>query len=370
MNRPRTTGKHLPPRLLERRRTLKSGKEWIGYYYDGRDDSGKRREIPLGTNLADAKAKWAELERKPAPVGASTRMAQAWAKYIRDVLPTKAVKTRTEQLREIERLQGAFRGAEFEQITSALIAQYRDGRRTKARKLASGEVIPARPAPVAANRELAVFSHFWNKAREWGYTNAPNPVQGVSKNTETPRDFYADDEVWQAVRDLAVDELQVAMDLAYLTGQRPSDMLKFGPRDVVDDALELQQGKTGKRLRIMLTDAETGTRSQLGQLIDRLLARKVVATRFVVNDRHQAIRIGALRDRFNDARAAAAKQARERQQLDLAERIEAFQFRDARAKAATDIESIGDASKLLAHSSEALTRRVYRRRGEKVAPTR
>lgn len=43
---------------------------------------------------------------------------------------------------------------------------------------------------------------------------------------------------------------------------------------------------------------------------------------------------------------------------------------DARAKAATDIENVGDASKLLAHSSEALTRRVYRRRGEKVAPTR
>lgn len=369
MNRPRTSGKHLPPRLLERRRTLKSGAVWVGYYYDGRDENGKRREIPLGTDLADAKAKWAELERKPPPAGASTRMAQAWAKYIRDILPTKAVKTRTEQLREIERLQGAFRGAEFDQITTAHIAQYRDGRRTKARKLASGEVIPARPAPVAANRELAVLSHFWNKAREWGYTNAPNPVQGVSKNVETPRDFYADDEVWKAVRDLAVDELQVAMDLAYLTGQRPSDMLRFGPRDIVDDALQIQQGKTGKKLRIMLTDAE-GQRTQLGQLIDQLLERKVVATRFVVNERHQPIRIGALRDRFNDARAAAAMQARARRQLDLAERIEAFQFRDARAKAATDIENIGDASKLLAHSSEALTRRVYRRRGEKVAPTR
>lgn len=369
MNRPRTTGKHLPPRLLERRRRLKSGAVWVGYYYDGRDENGKRREIPLGTDLADAKAKWAELERKPPPAGASTRMAQAWAKYIRDILPTKALKTRTEQLREIERLQGAFRGAEFDQITPAHIAQYRDGRRTKARKLAGGEVIPARPAPVAANRELAVLSHFWNKAREWGYTNAPNPVQGVSKNVETPRDFYADDEVWKAVRDLAVDELQVAMDLAYLTGQRPSDMLRFGPRDIVDDALQIQQGKTGKKLRIMLTDAD-GQRTQLGQLIDQLLERKIVATRFVVNERHQPIRIGALRDRFNDARAAAAMQARARRQADLAERIEAFQFRDARAKAATDIENIGDASKLLAHSSEALTRRVYRRRGEKVAPTR
>lgn len=369
MNRPRTTGKGLPPRLIERRRTLKSGKIWTGYYYDGRDDAGKRREIPLGTDLADAKAKWAELERKPPPSGASTRMSQAWAKYIKDVMPTKAVKTRSDQAPQIERLQDAFRGAEFDHITAAHIAQYRDSRRTKQRTLASGEVIPSRPAKVSANRELALFSHFWNKAREWGYTNAPNPVQGVSKNAETPRDFYADDEVWQAVRELAVDELRVAMDLAYLTGQRPSDMLTMGPRNIVDDALQVKQGKTGKKLRIMLTDVG-GQRTQLGQLLDRLLERKIVATRFVVNERHQAIRIGALRDRFNDARAAAALQARAHRNHDLAERIEAFQFRDARAKAATDIENIAEASKLLAHSSEALTRRVYRRRGEKVAPTR
>ncbi len=51
MNRPRTTGKDLPPRMLERRRTLKSGKVWVGYYYDGRDEAGKRKEIPLGTDL-------------------------------------------------------------------------------------------------------------------------------------------------------------------------------------------------------------------------------------------------------------------------------------------------------------------------------
>jgi integrase len=370
VNRPRTTGKDLPPRLLERRRTLKSGKLWVGYYYDGRDEHGKRREIPLGTDLALAKAKWAELEHKPPPAGATTRMAQAWAKYIRDVLPTKAVKTRSDQVDQIGRLMAAFRGAEFEQITSAHVAQYRDGRRTKARTLASGEVVPSRPAPVVANRELAVLSHMWNKAREWGYTNAPNPVQGVSKNKETPRDFYADDTVWHAVRDLGVDELQVAMDLAYLTGQRPSDMLKFGPRDIVDDALEVQQGKTGKRLRIMLTDAATGARSQLGQLIDRLLQRKVVATRFVVNEHHKPIKIGALRDRFNDARAAAVVKAKAHGDHNLAARVQAFQFRDARAKAATEIDNIGEASKLLAHSSEAFTKRTYRRRGERVNPTR
>ena len=50
----RSKHKDLPPRMLRRTRTLKNGKQWVGYYYDGRVD-GKRKEIPLGTNLSEAK---------------------------------------------------------------------------------------------------------------------------------------------------------------------------------------------------------------------------------------------------------------------------------------------------------------------------
>lgn len=56
----------LPPRMLERRRLLKSGKEWVGYYYDGRDEGGKRKELPLGTDWNEALRKWAEYECRPA----------------------------------------------------------------------------------------------------------------------------------------------------------------------------------------------------------------------------------------------------------------------------------------------------------------
>ncbi len=62
MNRPKTSGKDLPPRMIRRVRTLVSGKRWVGYYYAGRDESGRRKEIPLGTDLNEAKRKWAELE--------------------------------------------------------------------------------------------------------------------------------------------------------------------------------------------------------------------------------------------------------------------------------------------------------------------
>jgi len=40
MNRPKTTARDLPPRMLRRVRTLASGKRWVSYYYyNGRDDA-------------------------------------------------------------------------------------------------------------------------------------------------------------------------------------------------------------------------------------------------------------------------------------------------------------------------------------------
>lgn len=41
----------------------------------------------------------------------------------------------------------------------------------------------------------------------------------MRKNKETPRDYYANDVVWDAVYMKAAQELKDAMDLAYLTGQ-------------------------------------------------------------------------------------------------------------------------------------------------------
>jgi integrase len=107
------------------------------------------------------------------------------------------------------------------------------------------DIIPTK-APVRANREIALLSHVWNMAREWGYTAKENPVKGVRKNKEKPRDFYADDAVWSAVYAAACVELQDAMDLNYLTGQRPADVLKMRLADIKDGAIEVQQNKTSE----------------------------------------------------------------------------------------------------------------------------
>lgn len=54
-------------------------------------------------------------------------------------------------------------------------------------------------AKARANREKALLPHVFNKARERGYTHAPNPCQRVRRFTERGRDRYATDAEFAAV---------------------------------------------------------------------------------------------------------------------------------------------------------------------------
>lgn len=353
--RPKSTqNRDLPPNLLRRQRTLKSGKVWVGYYYNGRDASGRRIEIALGSDLNEAKRKWAELDCKTVPVEASI-MKHVFDRYARDVIPTKAPRTQKDNLEELAHIRRVFDSAPIDAVTPQHIAQYRDKRSLKAK--------------VRANREIALFSHIWNMAREWGMTAKENPVKGVRKNREAPRDFYADDQVWSAVYQQASEELRDAMDLNYLTGQRPADVLKMTLSDIKDGALEVRQGKTNKRLRILLKVGSQIT--ELGRVVERIRQRhRTVAGITLVCTSHGApLNRWTLRTRFDDARSRAAALAVEAGNEQLAARIRAFQFRDIRPKAASELP-LDHASKLLGHTEHEITEKVYRRIGEVVKPTR
>lgn len=355
--RPKSSGRHLPPRMLQRTKKLKSGALWVGYYYNGRDENGERIEIPLGSDINEAKRRWAELDCKPTPVETGL-MKHIFDRYLRDIVPTKAPRTQKDNQGAISQLRATFDSAPVDAITPQHIAQYRDKRSAKVR----------------ANREITLLSHIFNMAREWGYTAKDNPARGIRKNKEQPRDFYADDAVWTAVYKQASDVLKNAMDIAYLTGQRPGDVVKIKLTDIRQDALEIRQNKTSKRLRILL-NYEDGTRSELGKVIDRIISEsgKVVNMHLLVNTRGESLTQWALRHHFDHARAEAAKTASEmetREGLALAERIRQFQFRDARPKAASEISDLATASKLLGHTEQEITKKVYRRIGETVKPTK
>lgn len=84
----------------------------------------------------------------------------------------------------------------------------------------------------------------------------------------------------------------------------------------------------------------------------------------------QPLTMKMVRGRFEGARTAAGDEAKKAGKAELAARVEAFQFRDIRPKAASEITSLEDASKLLGHTDKQITQKVYRRVGELVKPNR
>ena len=345
--------------MLRRTRKLKNGRIWVSYYYDGRDENGKRKEIPLGPDLYEAKVKWAKMEYKNPPK-VVRNMGEVFDRYEARIIPGKKPRTQQDNLKELKQLRKVFDNAPIDAITPQVVAQYRDARTART----------ARTAKVRANREIALLSHVFTIAREWGMTEKANPCAGVRRNKETPRDFYADSQIWNAVYMHAAQELKDAMQLAYLTGQRPADVLKISIHDLTDDFLLVGQGKTQKRLRISLR--YEGMETKLSMFIDDLVERRMLSgirnSLLITNSGGLRMSSQMLRNRWDEARLKAAKQAVADDNHELAASIRQFQFRDIRPKAASEI-GLEHASRLLGHSKEEITRKVYRRLGEIVRPT-
>jgi integrase len=240
MGRTRTTNKDLPRGLQ-----LKEGR----YYHV--TTVAPRKWTALGKDRAQALLAWARLEGTEPDASIKTFDVVA-LRYEREVIPTKARRTQQDNLKELERLRAVFGRMMVEAIKPHHVRGYLDKR---------GEQAKAR-----ANREKALLSHIINKAREWGFTDAPNPCQGVKGFKESGRDRYVSDAEFRAVWEQADATTRDPMDLALLTGQRPADVLKIKREHLHDGALWIVQNKTGAKRAIELT-------GELAALIERIKAR-------------------------------------------------------------------------------------------------
>jgi integrase len=331
MGRPRTKNRDLPPGMHRKQ----------GRYYYGQND------LALGSDLVVALRRWAELHGERVYHYAPT-LADAIREYRRVELPKKSPKTQKDYGPQLVLLDKVFG------------------------KMALGEIKPAdvkgymrrRPA-ISGTREKALLSALFNFARGEGMTGAPNPCAGV-KGTKAKRDVYIYDATFAAVWEAADVMTRDAMDLALLTGQRPGDTTAFRETDIRDGHLEVLQGKTGKRLRIAVV-------GELKAVVNRIAARKttfpVHSLALVVNEHGQPLTYAGLRKRFEKAREAAAVVFDKAGKVEEAAAARGFQFRDLRAKAATDLESSERAQKLLGHSTVTTTEGYIRgRRGDRVMP--
>lgn len=333
MGRRRTRNHGLPPHMAQKGRC---------FYYVTND--AKRRWIGLGDDFPRALAEWAKLEGESTPQTART-FAQVAAWYRKEVLPGKAPRTRADNEAELVRLEAVFGQSPIETIQPVDVATYLERRADE----------DGKPAPIRANREIALLSHVINFARRRGFTAMANPCAGVKRNVEAGRDRYVDDAEFEVIYGKADAVLKDALDLLLLTGQRPGDVLRMRRADLADGALRVRQGKTGTKLRITVE-------GELAAVLERIRARERKATGvyLVQDDAGQPLTYWMLEGRFAKARAAAA--------LELPA-VAGIQLRDLRGKAATDTEDLAHAQKLLGHASRAMTEHYTKQRaGERVAP--
>jgi hypothetical protein len=320
------------------------------YYLDnraGQHQADGPQEIRLGTDYERALQRWRELVLL-APMQAGT-IGEAMARWERDELPGYRESTRRDYGLCLSAIRPVFGPAAWSRVDMPVLARYLAERKAKTR----------------ANRELALLSIVWGRARLWGMTKLPYPAAGVKhwKNKETPRTSPMTTEVFKAVREHACWTLGLAMDTALATAMRLTDVLGLTVPPAGENRLVFVASKTGKPAFFDLRKSPL--------LQDVLLRRSQAAPHMdtiVVTPSGKLVSERMLRDRWDRAASLAAGAAKEAGNAELAEAIEGSWMRDHRKLAAKSTGSAAKAARLLQHSSEAVTRAHYFDGAEELEP--
>lgn len=188
-----------------------------------------------------------------------------------------------------------------------------------------------------------------------------NPCIKIEKWPVKPRDRYITDAEFAGCRAIACPQVQIAMDLALLTGQRQSDIVGLTWKQIKaigvtrpDWRIEIDQGKTGKKLAIMISPA-VETVLKRAKLMEPFWPREfVIRTKWGL--------------RYSPDGFRALWQRTMRKWISLGN--ENFHFHDIRAKAISDNLSLDNAYLLAGHIDIKMTRRTYDRNRRRVEPLR
>ena len=343
MGRKRSTNTNLPDRMRARKRTRKNGKTTVYYFYDGRDENGRRKEIPLGTDYVAAVQEWAKHEAAKLPKSARVTFPVAAERYLQNIISHRSRNTvsgANNAVRKLSKFFGGENPAPLDEIGAARGRRYLDWRKD---------------TPCGANNEIGYLSAIFNYAREQGWTSKENPCRNIKKHSKKRREVYIEDYLYQAVYQAADQQMRDLMDIAYITGQRPVDIVGIHSSHIHEGILHISQQKTGAKLRFEIS-------GQLKEIIDRIRPDNGY---LFLNSHGKPLARAALSRKFLELRKTVMQQRPE-----LAEELANFQFRDLRAKAATDIYLSADtrsASDQLGHASEQMTK-TYIRRGKILKP--
>jgi integrase len=316
----------------------------IEHLWDG------KKMFRLGKTLPEAYKVWAE---RLGTVEDVKTIAQLLDRYSQQVIPLKKPNTRTGNNVQIGKLRAVFGHMPLNAIEPQHIYKYADKREKK----------------IAARREIALLSHAYTKAVEWGYISK-HPFKGeVRLKAEAPRTRYVED--WEIHECFKLKPLpwcrthlmQASMAFIIVTGLRKQDLLTINVMtDFLDEGIKVNTKKTGQPIIIKWTPALRIVTQQLLDLRPVDISPWLVCTKrgecYYNPETGRTDGWNSIWGRFMD---------RVLKETGLKDR---FTTHDLRAKCASDIENEQDAQRLLAHASISTTRRSYRRAPHKVMPGR
>ena len=329
------------PRFRSLTRKGRSGQVWVYYRYDMRPEG--KPDIQLGTAYTAAIEQWHKLyNHLPLTLGRVQEAVDRWRE--RELPKYDNAETRKSYEKQLKNVEGAFGQMAWHEVTLPVLRQYLD----------------ARSAKVQGNRELAVLSIVWGKARLWGMTELQWPAAGVKgwKNEEQARQVEVTDELFEVIYAQADRVLRDSMDIATATGMRITDVRTI--RLPVEGVLRFKPSKTGKWAEFQVGESPT-----LTALLERRLSMKAHSVMLLASETGRQVSERMLVDRWDDARTKAADA-----NPALKDAILALYNRDMRKRAADLAGDLGEASKLLQHSSTKLTETHYRTKPEKLKAVR
>jgi integrase len=216
---------------------------------------------------------------------------------------------------------------------------------------------------VHRNRMVTILSSVFYKAiGKWCIDDdLRNPCTPVEKWPTKSRTRYIEDGEFKSFRATCCPQIQIAMDLALLTAQRQGDIVGMKWSQVMteniprsDWRIEIQQGKTGKKLAIGISPAIEKVLDRAWLMEPHWPREYVLRTKW--GKRYTEDGFRAMWQRHMRKWMAAGNPN--------------FHFHDIRAKSLTDNPSLQAAYELSGHIDIRMTRRVYDRGMRKVEPLR
>ena len=312
MGRRRQLNSALPPRMHQ-----KGG----AFYYV--TSTTPRRWLPLGSDIADARLKWAEIENGPKDASILAVLIDDWlASADFASLASSSKKCYSAIAR---RAKVFFEGAKVGEIRPHHIAAWMD----------------AHPSKTQANLGRALLTNTFKLAVRRGIVDR-NPVTEIKRHAIPKRTRYITDEEFKAIRSAAHPVLRAAMDISYVTAARISDILAIRLANIGPDGLLVRQIKT-KKLQIFQCSP------QLEAVIAsaKTIPRPVRGLYLLCTQKGQPYSYATINQWWQEAVARAG--------------VRGAVFHDIRGKSATDAKQDGvDYQALLGHSTKAMSDRYIK----------